>query len=188
MYKHNTQTNDQNERPNRRRARHGCDCIHTDSTLALVEPRGHISLTGAKPTFLCLPNNASQYEFCCVFSRNLPLSSFETDSQKRASLTVVLHSGGWESSVSSGSLLDWTGGGYYEPRFRLPDSGPGAKFTETAKRAFLGSDFFCTLGLMDSSDESKLPGGKRAKEELANAFPSAIRQDALVAPERRCKA
>lgn len=34
---------------------------------------------------------------------------------------------------------------------------------------------------MDSSDESRLSREKRAKEELANAFPSAIRQDALVA-------
>lgn len=34
---------------------------------------------------------------------------------------------------------------------------------------------------MDSSDESKLPEEKRTKEELANAFPLAIRQDALLA-------
>ena len=34
---------------------------------------------------------------------------------------------------------------------------------------------------MDSSDESKLPEEKRTKAELANAFPLAIRQDALVA-------
>jgi hypothetical protein len=34
---------------------------------------------------------------------------------------------------------------------------------------------------MDSGDESKLPEAKRTKEELANAFPLAIRQDAFVA-------
>jgi hypothetical protein len=34
---------------------------------------------------------------------------------------------------------------------------------------------------MDSSDESKLPDEKRIREELANAFPLAIQQDALIA-------
>ena len=33
----------------------------------------------------------------------------------------------------------------------------------------------------DSSDESKLPEEKRIREELANAFPLAIQQDALIA-------
>jgi hypothetical protein len=34
---------------------------------------------------------------------------------------------------------------------------------------------------MDSSDESKLREEKRIREELANAFPLAIRQEALIA-------